>query len=232
MSSETAREKATQTYETARAAAEREFNDSHTAWLSEASADADARIWSLAERCAEFLWHDLKAYACYVQGLALPKSEQVDQLEQHLDDLAAQTHRRKWLPGVVELSEVAVIPPTVEDDWRTVAQYAAFFLHQRLEPWIWGNASEPAVAELRPARGKRGPKPKTEEYARVVEVIKRVVGGDNWVDRIEDICSALDSDQIPPPPKWKGQGYDTWLERLRSDRHVVIEVLRYRMESH
>jgi hypothetical protein len=54
-------------YENERRNAEDNVTETHDDWLTESTRDASAGIWNLAERCRDFIWAELSAYARLVQ---------------------------------------------------------------------------------------------------------------------------------------------------------------------
>lgn len=232
MAEDTAGDKAAiQDYESVRAAAEKNFTDGHSDWLKDSTVDVLAGVWKLAERCSEFLWDDVRGYGALLRRRNLAPSACVSELEQHIDDLVSQTRRRKWIPCLAELGECADVPAQAEEDWDHIVQYLAYYFHQVIEPWLWGHGKEPSGTELRPTRGKRGPKPNFEIHMQVARAVGCVATDRDWPQKLDEIAKELDRMRVPVPNTWKDHGCTSWCDQLRSERHLVTEAVRYRLKS-
>ena len=56
--------------------------------------------------------------------------------------------------------------------------------------------------------------------------------GDDWRDRLDDVCAALDSEKVPLPVsnKWRTRGCDDWVDVLIEDKEGLVKALQYRLD--
>ena len=76
---------------------------------------------------------------------------------------------------------------------------------------------------------KRGPKPDLETTVRVAEIVTRVAPDGDWRSKLDDVCDALDEDEIPCPKTWrKNRNYRCWGDCV--ERDIVVKAIEYRLE--
>jgi hypothetical protein len=78
---------------------------------------------------------------------------------------------------------------------------------------------------------KRGPQPDFESAARVAEIVARMAPNGDWRARLDDICDALDKDQIPFPTRWRkrDRSCDGWVDY--DERANAVKAIEYRLEA-
>jgi hypothetical protein len=88
----------------------------------------------------------------------------------------------------------------------------------------------PEVATVPKAKGrKRGPKPDYENASRVTEIVARAAAGGDWRLKLDDVCEALDEENIPIPSKWRrDRQCRCWADCV--ERPIIIKVIEYRLE--
>ena len=59
-------------------------------------------------------------------------------------------------------------------------------------------------------RRRRGPKPDLESPPKIQSIVLKTAGQDLWKTRLEDICEALDDEQVPISAKWRREGVRSW----------------------
>ena len=76
---------------------------------------------------------------------------------------------------------------------------------------------------------KRGAKPDVQMASRVVEIVARIAPDGNWRAKLEDVCEALDEENIPVPRTWREREYRSWAACL--ERPIAIKAIEYRLET-
>lgn len=91
--------------------------------------------------------------------------------------------------------------------------------------------TQPQTAGLGASKGRRrGPAPDTETAVRVADIVNRERLQRPWRAALEDICEALDSEQVKRPHTWKKRGHRTWCECLDLESHLVKEAVRHHLK--
>ena len=89
------------------------------------------------------------------------------------------------------------------------------------------NDPQPATGGTRSSR-KRGPKPDLETASRVAEIVARVAPDGDWRPKLDDICDALDGQNIPFPRTWRRKRQcRSWADCC--ERDVVVKAIEYRL---
>jgi hypothetical protein len=61
-------------------------------------------------------------------------------------------------------------------------------------------------------------------------VVKKVVGKEPWRPRLDDICPALDEEQISCPRPWKRRGIRDWTDASVTERGLAKNAIAYRLK--
>jgi hypothetical protein len=88
---------------------------------------------------------------------------------------------------------------------------------------------KPSAVEPR----KRGPDPDTENHKQIADIIRRFEPDWRSLDKLEDICEALDNAKLPLPKswaKWKPRKPHTWMRALQLRQRLVVQALEYRLK--
>jgi len=173
-------------------------------------------VLSLENYIQQFLFAALYAYGDLLLDKGTPPTEAVHEFEQHADELLKETFNRKWLFGLRRLELVE--PEFAERFWpmqREVVEEARY----EFEEDVWSMDDEPAedpgpalACQVEPASPegtpkvpprKRGPKPDYETALLVAGIVARVAPDGDWRSRVDDVCDALDDEQVPVPATWR-----------------------------
>lgn len=123
------------------------------------------------------------------------------------------------LPGTVCWLETRYLPGRI-----------AYWRSKLISQGISGGA-KPSV-ELRsanpdPNKRRRGPEKNLGRAETVKRIVERVVGGSPWRPRLDDVCEALDENEIAISKSWKALGHRTWCDCAATDRHLAIKMVDY-----
>jgi hypothetical protein len=192
-------------------------------------------VLSLENYIQQFLFAALYAYGDLLLDKGTPPTEAVREFELHADELLKETFNRKWLFGLrrLELLEAEF----AERFWpmqREVVEEARY----EFEEDVWStddepaeeSGSEPASSEHPPKvpPRKRGPKPDHETALLVATIVARVAPDGDWRSRVDDVCDALDDEQVPVPATWRrNRNVRKW--SLCDDRDIVVKAIEYRL---
>ncbi|MCE5308534.1 MAG: hypothetical protein LLG20_12925 [Acidobacteriales bacterium] len=90
------------------------------------------------------------------------------------------------------------------------------------------HGTNPAESE---AKGrKRGPKPDHESALRVAEIVARVAPHGDWRPRLDDLCEALDEDQVPYPARWRKRDRTCNGWAAYDERAHAVKAIEYRLK--
>jgi hypothetical protein len=93
---------------------------------------------------------------------------------------------------------------------------------------IWNRAPQ-----QQPVYRKRGPKPDTENHAKVAEIVSRY--GEHWTtdDNLSEICEQLDEAGVPIPKTWAYRSdakSRSWPRALTNYRQLVVKAIKDRLK--
>jgi hypothetical protein len=199
-------------------------------------------VLSLENYIKQFLFAALYAYGDLLLDKRTPPTEAVREFEHHADELLQETFDRKWLFGLRRLELLKA--EFAERFWpmqKEVVEEARY----DFEEDVWSTDDEPADdsgpvhardVELAacpehtptlPPR-KRGPKPDHETALLVATIVARVAPDGDWRSRVDDVCDALDDEQVPVPATWRrNRNVRKW--GLCDDRDIVVKAIEYRL---
>jgi hypothetical protein len=65
----------------------------------------------------------------------------------------------------------------------------------------------------------------------VATVVARVAPDGDWRSKLDDVCEALDEEQIPPPKRWRSHDRTSrqWSDYL--DRAILVKAIEYRLRT-
>jgi hypothetical protein len=95
--------------------------------------------------------------------------------------------------------------------------------------------SKPAEREDTVGKGiaegrKRGPKPDREMARRIAQIVKRVAPNDDWREKLDDVCEALDAEGVPIPRRWyRNRNHRCWADCL--ERDILVKAIGYRIKT-
>jgi len=94
------------------------------------------------------------------------------------------------------------------------------------------NPSSTVEKASQTAGAKRGPKPARSIAQRVVKIIESVASAKDWKTKLEDVCAALDSNEIPHPSPWPRRGLElkSWSDAAALEPQLAIKAIEYRIE--
>jgi hypothetical protein len=204
-------------------------------------------VLSLENYIQQFLFAALYAYGDLLLDKLTPPTEAVREFEQHADELLQETFNRKWLFGLrrLELLEAEfaerywpmqrdVVEEAryefEEDVWSTddaPAEESGPAQPCQVEPAACPEPASPEHTPKDPPR-KRGPKPDRETALLVATIVARVAPEGDWRSRVDDVCDALDDEQVPVPATWRrNRNVRKW--SLCDDRDIVVKAIEYRL---
>lgn len=82
-------------------------------------------------------------------------------------------------------------------------------------------------ADPDPNKRRRGPEKNLARAETVKRIVKSVVDGSPWRPRLDDVCEALDENEIAISKSWKALGHRTWCDCAATDRHLAIKMVDY-----
>jgi hypothetical protein len=89
------------------------------------------------------------------------------------------------------------------------------------------NASPPDGTQPKPR--KRGPRPDFDKATRVADIVARIAPDGGWRPKVDDICEALDEEQVPVPRTWRRKRkYRWWADCV--ERAIAIKAIEYRLK--
>ncbi len=89
-------------------------------------------------------------------------------------------------------------------------------------------AGTQSVASTRTAR-KRGPKPNCALALRIKGIVDRLAEGTDWFSKLDEVCEALDEEEIPVPKAWRNKRIVTWADSCTDQRDKTLKVIGYRL---
>jgi hypothetical protein len=102
------------------------------------------------------------------------------------------------------------------------------------EPVLAQPASADEIPEPVPepptTQRRRGPAPNYETAVRVAATLARIAPDTPWKRKLDEICIALDEEQVPRPKPWKSKGYRDWFSCLSGDRGLVVKAIEHHMK--
>ena len=78
---------------------------------------------------------------------------------------------------------------------------------------------------------KRGPKPDYDIAIRLAAVVARVAQDGDWRPKLDEICEALDDENVPSPKKWVGEDPSCRRWSTQADHQKAIKVIDYRLKQ-
>lgn len=90
-------------------------------------------------------------------------------------------------------------------------------------------AQVPAVDANRGQVPKRGPRADYETASRVAAVVARVAPDGDWRSKLDDVCEALDEEQIRYPKTWSKRAYRSWTDCCVAERSLAVKAIEYRL---
>jgi hypothetical protein len=78
----------------------------------------------------------------------------------------------------------------------------------------------------------RGPKPDNEGAARVAEIVERVAPARDWKDRLDEVCKALDTEEIHYPKTWPRRDIplNSWEDGATLEATLAKKAIEYRLD--
>jgi hypothetical protein len=80
-------------------------------------------------------------------------------------------------------------------------------------------------------RRRRGPEADFETAYRLAEIVGKVATSESWRTKLDDVCEALDEQEIPYPKNWSREGYRGWLACAVGRRDLAMKVIGYRLRQ-
>lgn len=124
--------------------------------------------------------------------------------------------------------------------WRTTADEDRWKRHLREFAALAEAASaatstakpEGLAANPRQRATRAGRKPDHEGAARVAAIVARVVPTGDWTKALDDICSALDEEQIPIPTTWpkRAMGLKSWEDGATLEPTIARKAIEGRLD--
>ena len=194
-------------------------------------------VGRLGKLCREYARSEISARARLLGRCGLSGSDAVSNLREQAKQ-SSEEARRKFDYGVKQVSECFECHELVEVQRHLLEDSVQATLIEILEPEVWMTPPTPkpmteatAATDIsaRPMKGQRGPKKGYETAWKVAAIVQKV-GGEKWVDSLEDICETLDHESIPRPKIWPKRGHRNWCLCLDSEPHLVRKAIGHHLK--
>jgi hypothetical protein len=145
-----------------------------------------------------------------------------------IEEAFSEKHYRRadpfWLPGFRFSATNHVY---ASEEWREIQAKLS-----EIAEWEAEGSDHQDNARTVPGR-KRGPKPDFKNKTRTAEIVERVAAGGNWADKLDEICDALDTAEIPYPKTWPKRELrmKSWKDGAEMEPTVAKKAIEDRLKA-
>jgi hypothetical protein len=155
----------------------------------------------------------------WIPSQYVPISEAGRKVPDHLKAFSrnALAGRISYWQAEALVSEVGPLPKSIQDEVIAISE----------------GSSDGAEPKPTATGAKRGPKPDYENPPRVAEIVARIAPDGDWRKKLDDICEALDKEDIPFPKTWptRDPPLESWQDGITLEPTLVKKAIEYLLKK-